>query len=83
LEHDLFVFIEMTAFLVISSFPSKEALISLLEIVLFMQKILPLRLLEIMSYVTQTDGVGNSFFLYVNSYYDPNSLQSFVSSFVT
>lgn len=52
----------MTAFLVISSFPSKEALISLLEIVLFMQKILPLRLLEITSYVTQTDGVGTFIF---------------------
>lgn len=52
LEHDLFVFIEMAAFLVISSFPSKEALISLLEIVLFMQQILPLKLLEITSYVT-------------------------------
>lgn len=72
----------MTAFLVISSFPSKEALISLLEIVLFMQKILPLRLLEIMSYVTQTDGDGTFFFFYVNSYYNPNRLQSFISSFV-
>lgn len=62
LEHDLFVFIEMAAFLVISSFPSKEALISLLEIVLFMQQILPLKLLEITSYVTWTDGVWPFFF---------------------
>lgn len=58
----------------------KEALISLLEIVLFMQQILPLKLLEITSYVTWTDGVG-PFFWCVNSCYNLSRLWSFISSF--